>query len=277
LKLFEIRDSSQVLPDRTDRIQGYLFYYSRSRRFYAEILSELDQWTAPAMFMKHMKQGRYSIDHEWTMKWVQQRIIPAERQNIGAILRENHLKEYDPYRLLCLSEGRCAQDESYIRKIDPVGLPEEIRDRLMKKVQDVMPLTGHRICVFFRDDTAKIIKLDPLIGVNRLFANILAHDDILRQVRVSPGGNGIEWDDTRYLPAEDLYGAGIPSAIRYEELLEFARTRLEDTSALSQRMNVSRQYINQLVKQNRLNPVVTGATTQIFARAEIESEMPLFH
>ena len=37
--------------------------------------------------------------------WVEQRIIPSDRQNIAEILRDNNLKEYDEFELLMLAMG----------------------------------------------------------------------------------------------------------------------------------------------------------------------------
>ena len=42
---------------------------------------------------------------------MQQRIVPTDRQNLGEILRDNGLKEYDEFELLMLATGRCAQDD----------------------------------------------------------------------------------------------------------------------------------------------------------------------
>lgn len=48
------------------------------------------------------------------MKWVQSRIIPSSRQNIGEILRVNGMNSYDEHTLLLKNEGRSCQDEYYI-------------------------------------------------------------------------------------------------------------------------------------------------------------------
>ena len=68
------------------RLLGYLFYYERSRRFFAELLEGVDEWEAPFIFSSFVKKNIRSIDSEWSMKFVQQRIIPADRQNLGDTL-----------------------------------------------------------------------------------------------------------------------------------------------------------------------------------------------
>ena len=91
----------------------------------------------------------------WRKIWVQQRIVPIDRQNIGEILRDNHLKEYDEYELLTLAMGRCAQDDYYLVPIDGKDLPEEITKYFSKRIEDVLPLEKHCLLVFFRDGVVK--------------------------------------------------------------------------------------------------------------------------
>ncbi|MBR2823489.1 MAG: hypothetical protein IKE24_07385 [Clostridia bacterium] len=43
--------------------------------------------------------------------WVQQLIVPQDRQNIGQVLKENGLGVYDEFQLLMLTMGRCAQED----------------------------------------------------------------------------------------------------------------------------------------------------------------------
>ena len=45
-----------------------------------------------------------------------------------------------------------------------------------------------------------------------------------------------------------------------------------DTTEVTESLGVSRQYVSQLVKQERLKPILTGSTIQFFAKASIERE-----
>lgn len=269
MTVFEIRDSSQRIG-REDRVVGYLFYYERDRRFYAELPEGLDEWEVPAMFYGHAKRGERFVDAEWTMKWVRQRIIPADRQNIGSILKIHGLKTYDEYRLLCLSEGHCAQDECYIVRTEEAALPEEIRQRLLRKVRDVLPLSDFRLCVFFRDGAARMVDAGQLLGGRDAFRRILREEEIFERVKVAPGGNGIEWGDERGVSAELLYGSGEKPDVSYNDFLRFARVRLVDTPGAGEMLGVSRQYLNQLVGEDRLHPVISDVKGRVFLRAEVE-------
>ena len=66
------------------------------------------------MLSLFLKKGIRSVDSKWSMRWVQSRIIPSSRQNIGEILRANGMRSYDEHKLLLKNEGRSCQDDFYI-------------------------------------------------------------------------------------------------------------------------------------------------------------------
>ena len=125
MKIFAIRDeSADVQKDL-----AYLLYYELEKRFYIELPEGADPWELPLLLDSFVKQNETTVNSYWSKIWVQQRIIPTDRQNIGEILRDNQLEEYDEYELLTLAMGRCAQDDYYLVPIDEKDLPEEIRKR----------------------------------------------------------------------------------------------------------------------------------------------------
>ena len=121
------------------------------------------------------------------------------------------------------------------------------------------------------DDRQVFIDIHDLISGRDNFRNVLASDEVYNSVKVSPGGNGIEWDEDRSIPAEILYKKGTTSLINYEDIIGFAERRLVDTSEIAETFGVSRQYIDQLVRQKRLHPVNYGTGIRFFARAETET------
>ena len=265
--VFEIRNKAEKR-----RLLGYLFYYERSKRFFTEILEELDEWNAPFIFAGHIKRGIYSIDSIWSRKFVSQRIIPTDRQNLGSILKANGLKTYDEYKLLQLSEGRCAQDELYIVRIQMGEILPQIRKRLDEKVMDVMALQDRRALVFFRDGKSCIADMKSLCGDQRIFGKVLSDDEGFRALHVSPGGNGVEWDEERYIPSWQLRSSGIDAGIIYEDLIGFIKDRLIDTAQTTAILNCSRQYVNQLVDTGCLHPVREGSNSNIYLRSSIETD-----
>ena len=122
MKIFAIRDeSAEIQVDL-----AYLLYYELEKRFYIELPENADPWKTPLLLSTFLKKGETSINSYWSKMWVQQRIVPTDRQNLGQVLKDNHLMEYDEFDLLMLSMGRCAQDDYYLVPIDEKDLPEEI-------------------------------------------------------------------------------------------------------------------------------------------------------
>ncbi|MCR4787405.1 MAG: DUF2442 domain-containing protein [Lachnospiraceae bacterium] len=264
--VFEIRDASM-----NDDVLGILFYFDRSKRFFIELLSQYDEWDAPFLLVGFVERKEYSIDSEWSMKWVRQRIVPPERQNIGAILKNAGLDHYDEYKLLLLSEGRGAQDDLYIKRISEDGIPDEIRTRLKKKVRDVIPLSDNRVLVFFKDGKAGRLDINTKCGENRIFGNVLSSAGSFDQVKVSPGGNGIEWDEDRFISAETLYKEVTQTDDDYDAYLRFTSLRLAETANVCDVMECTRQYVSRMVRENKIAPVYTGGQTRMFLKADIEA------
>ena len=147
MKIFAIRDESA-----TQQIDlAYLLYYEVEKRFYIELPENADPWETPLLLSSFIKKGETSINSYWSKIWVQQRIVPTDRQNLGQVLRDNNLKEYDEFDLLMLSMGRCAQDDYYLVPIEEAQLPEKIRRRFDRLIEDVIPLNDFALLVFFRD------------------------------------------------------------------------------------------------------------------------------
>lgn len=129
MRVFAIKD--ETLP--ADRILGYLIYYQQARAFYIELPENGDPWETPLLLDGFLKRGETGVGSYWSRMWVQQRIVPPDRQNIGQILRENGLTEYDEFSLLLLSQGRCAQDDCYLEEISAKELPKELEAGWRKK------------------------------------------------------------------------------------------------------------------------------------------------
>ena len=255
-----------------DRLLGYLFYYERSNLFFAELLSDIDEWTAPFMFTGFVRRGCYSIDSFWAGKFVAQRIIPPDRQNLGMILKENGLKEYDEFKLLKLSEGRCSQDEIHLEKADFDDIVPEIKKRFEHKVLDCIPGDDGHVIVFFKDGSVAEIDVKSMVSGEHLFDNVLRDKGLFENVKAAPGGNGIEWGHDRNIPAEKMYGFGKKCSIKYNDMLNFVNLRLVDTAAVCEMLDCTRQYVNQLVSSGKLIPVRGVSNNNLFLKSDIERE-----
>lgn len=269
MKIYAIRDESVS----TEKNLGFLFYYERSREFFIELPEEADEWETPLILSSFLKKGIYSINSYWSGKWVAQRIVPPDRQNLGMILKENGLKEYDPYKLLMLADGRCAQDDCYLLPIDISDLPKDIKKRLKKKVKDVIPLSDYQAIVFFIDGTVRMVDLKTIFNENTAFIPILCNEEIFDRVRVTTGGNGIEWGSNVGITAEELYSSGKSLPIKMDDFLQFIKLRTVNTTQVSQILHCSRQYINQLVNDDKLHPIRIDSNNKIFLKSEVEEYM----
>ncbi len=265
---FEIRDEAF----NENRLLGYLFYFERSKRFFAELLKNVDEWAAPFIFSSFVKNGIFSIGSEWSMKFVSQRIVPPDRQNLGGILKANKMKEYDEYKLLLLSEGRCAQDELSVKRTSDAELPAEIKERLQRKVKDVLPLGKNRLIVFFRDGRQTETDIKKMCGDEISFNRVLSDPEVFDRVKVTPGGNGVEWGNERTISSEALYSQKEIKGLKYNEMLEYMAKRTIDTTEAASILNCSRQYISQLVAQKKLVPVRSESNNNLFLCSDLESE-----
>ena len=133
MKAFAIRDE---WLDR-DRDLAYLLYYEKEKSFHIEICPDTGEWEAPMILSSFIRKNRRSVDTFWSGKWVEQRIVPPERQNLGMILKKHGIDEYDPYRLLVLSHGRCAQDDCFITALKEREYPAELIKRLGQNIRDM--------------------------------------------------------------------------------------------------------------------------------------------
>lgn len=266
--VFEIRNKVEKR-----KLLGYLFYYEKSKRFFTRLLEELDEWSAPFIFSGHVKRGEYDIDSVWSRKFVEQRIIPYERQNLGSILKENGLKSYDECKLLQLSNGRCAQDELYVVRVSEKDIIPEIQNRLNQSVIDVMSLKGFRALVFFKDGVNRLVDIREICEDKRTFGKILRDEETFKKAKVSPGGNGIEWDEERFISCEKIRKSGMESGICYEDINGFMIERLIDTAQTMRLLNCSRQYVKQLADMQRIKAIRESGNTSIYSKGAIEAEL----
>lgn len=106
-----------VKKDKENKILSILTYDEEKKEFFIDIPENVTEHEAPFMMSLFVKRGIRHIDANWSMRWVRSRIIPSSRQNIGQILRVNHMKMYDEHLLLVKNQGRSCQDECYIEEI----------------------------------------------------------------------------------------------------------------------------------------------------------------
>lgn len=114
MRKFEIIDSER----EGARPCGVLSADQGSQTFKVTLADWVGPNDVPMMFMTFAQDGKREVPATWVRAWIDERIAPPSRQNIGEIMRAHDLDEYDPLELLVSGEGRSSQDGFYIREID---------------------------------------------------------------------------------------------------------------------------------------------------------------
>lgn len=265
MRIFAVRDES--LP--ADKILAYLIYYEKAKAFYIELPDDADPWETPPILSSFVKKGERSVNSYWSRLWVQQRIVPPDRQNIGSILKENGLWEYDDFSLLILSEGRCAQDDCYIEELPAARLPRLLLSRWRTKVEDVVPLEPPRLLVFFRNGETGIVDVSLLTEAVPACEPYFRRPEWFDRVEVQPDGYGVHWNEQAALSDAQLYQHRQPVPLSMNDFRTFVRQRVVSTAEACELLDCSRQNIDDLVRRKKLQPVRKDAKNRLFLKSEL--------
>lgn len=265
MKVFAIRDEEEY----GGKDLAYLIYYEADKRFYIELPDDADPWETPLLLASFVKKGYKTINSYWSRLWVQQRIVPTDRQNLGQVLKDNALSEYNEYDLLMLGRGRCAQDNYYLVPIDEAVVLQKFSERYAKKVEDVIPLNNNGLLVFFRNGKVKRCDVDKLKKEDRFFKPVLASKALFDRVSVQTGGYGIYWGENAVIPDSVLYDAGKDIPLCMDDFISFLTNRVISTAEAAKLLNCSRQNISDLVARDKLHPVKTEDKITFFLKSEI--------
>ena len=267
MKLFAIKSDSTC-----DKVLGYLLYYEKPDQFYIELPEDADEWETPLLLSSFAKRGQRTVNSYWSRAWVQQRIVPPDRQNIGAVLKENGLEKYDEFALLTLSDGRCAQDDCYIEPLREEALPKEISDRFSIRVEEAVPLDDGQLLVFFRNGEARKCNMEEICS-DRCFAPILQNIHLFSAVQVQTDGYGVTWGENLDIGAESLYREGTEVPLSIRDFRSYAAHCVTDTAGACKLLQCSRQNISDLVKRGKLHPLHTSAAGALFLLSELRERL----
>lgn len=265
MKIFAIRDES--MQEQIDL--AYLLYYEIEKRFYIELPDDADPWETPLILSSFVKKGEKTVNSYWSKLWVQQRIIPSDRQNLGLILKDNGLKEYDEFELLMLAMGRCAQDDCYLVPIDEAQLPKEVRQRFMTRIEDVIPLDDYCLLVFFRDGIVKKCSLKDHFEKTKLFQVLLNKTDYFYSVHLQPGGYGVEWDVHMSVSDSMLYRIGKKVPLSATDFKSFVVHRVVNVAEAADILGCTRQNIEYLTRTGKLHPIKSSGKNTLYLKSEI--------
>ena len=236
-------------------------------------LKSYEAWELPFILHEFAQRGQLTIGSSWALCWVESRIAPPERQNLGEILRENGLSDYDELRLLELSEGRCSQDGCYLVPVAHEQLPEWYREREEGRLADVFALADFRLMAVFRTGEARVCAARELFGGQRAFARVLSDAEVFARVRPLPGGHGAGWGSSLSVSAEELRHTGTQLPLDARDVRTLVSQAVCDSAEAAQLLDCTRQNISDLVRRNKLTPLESGGRNALFLRSDVLRRM----
>lgn len=269
MKIYAIYDKEAV----RNLTIGYLFFYEKANESIIELNDCLDEWEVPILFQGLVSKGIYTVPKDIALLWIRERVIPSGRQNIGSILKNAKLKEYNEMALLALSKGKCSQDSCYIEEISSEELPDDIRKRSDKNVFECFPTEDKKIICLFRDNTVKKVDLSVLAVHNRDLLHILKNDNLLNSVKVGVGGYSITFNETIEISSSALREEGILLPVSANDILGFVRKNVIDTTTACNMLQCSRQNLSYLIKTKKLVPIACGTKENLFTKGAVEEVM----
>ena len=267
MKIFAIKN-----PDLGKDVDlGYFFYYDKLDDCYIELNDTLDAWDFPFILDSFAKQNRWVVNQKYTRLFISQRIIPSDRQNIGMILKDNGLEVYDEIQLFLLADGRCAQDECYIKQIPFEQLPLNIRKRRKRMIVSAKNISAGRYLVGFVDNKIGLWEADRCAFISRQVRRLLTYKNRLSALQAVSSGFELRWDeDAAGISYDAVYENCEFLPVDMESLERFTIGNLVTTQDIINEMGCTRQNINDHVKRGRIRSVDLNAKTQIFSRREYQ-------
>lgn len=109
----------KVTEENDDRVLAYLYYDREKDIYHMRVPDDVEERDMPFLLHElYKKDGSREFDDYWSRKFVQNRVPPPSRQNIGQILRAAGLKWYNEIDLMQITDGRCPQDNYLVTLVE---------------------------------------------------------------------------------------------------------------------------------------------------------------
>ena len=265
MRVFAIRD------DEIDKVNGigYVLYFERDDSYVIELIETLNEWNAPLLFAGLVKKGIYTIPKNIARLWVEERVIPSGRQNIGIILRNAKLMKYNEAKLLALSKGRSSQDSCYLEEIKKEELPSWVVDRQRNNVFECFPIMDNRVICLMDDDTVMELDLKKCIDEVPKLYTVLGNERLLATLKVDAGGYGFSINDSISIEKRIIKKYGVIIPIYAQAFMDFASHCVVNTTEACSILGCSRQNLAHLIKTDVLHPLKEGWRENVFLKGEI--------
>ncbi len=266
MKTYVIRDKDRDIPNEI----GYLFCYEKAEEYIIELCDDLDEWEAPLLFQKFVREKKYTIPRDAAKMWVRERVVPSGRQNIGAILKQEKLNEYNEMKLLVLGRGKSSQDNCYIEKISYDDIPECIKQRSNKNIEECFVSSNENIVCLFKDNTVKKVSLEKLQKTYKELLYIRRRKLEEQRLEISAGGYSISIDNSVDIFVEDLRSPLYEETIIAEDFRLFATRNIVDTTEACERLSCTRQNLSYLIKSGQIKPLMGTSKENLFTVGSVE-------
>lgn len=251
MKIYALRDAA----NEGAGILAYLECYERPQSFFFELPPDADPWALPFVLHEFAQRGCLTVGNSWSQRWVRSRLVPPERQNLGEILRENGLSDYDEAQLLALTGGRCSQDDCHLEPVVRELLPEWYQERAARRLTDVFALDDFRLLALYRSGEAMLVPAQEVAGDRRSFVRVLSDAETFANVRLQAGGHGVAWGSMCELSAEELRPAAEPLPLGAHDMALLVGQAICDTAEAMELLGCTRQNISDLVRRGKLVPL----------------------
>ena len=262
--VFEIKNGEEK------RIQGYLFYFEKAEEFLVELDDSLDEWTAPLQFSGSVKKGIYSISKNISRLWVEGRVVPVDRQNIGMILKNAGLKEYSVGKLLRITKGRCCQDSDYLKEIKYENLPNWVLERQKDNIRDCFWGSNNQVILLCEDDTVRSLSVEKLKECESKIEAMKCHQKIMQSVKVDIGGHGIVFSNGLAIDKTPLLQRAEVLPIKACDFYTFAKANLVHTTEACEILQCTRQNLAYLTKTKKLTPIQSLQKENVYLKGDVE-------
>ena len=165
--------------------------------------------------------------------------------------------------------GRCAQDDYYLAAVEEDQLPEQIKKRFAKLIEDIVPLDNYSLLVFFRDGAVKKCNILERYENAPSFQVLFRNESFFYAINLQPGGHGIEWDVNLSISATTLYRIGKKVPLTVSDFRNFVMHRVVNVAEAAEILNCSRQNIDYLTKTGKLHPIKSSGKNTLYLKSEI--------
>ncbi len=233
---------------------GYVLYHGNEKEFSIELDEALSLSDVPIFFETFIKNRTFTITDHFARKWVDQRIVPKNRQNLGMILKEAGLNEYDPYALLLWGGGRSSQDDCRITRCDEKNavFPLWFTKRLDEKIMYLCPLSKERALVSLKSGVLYLIGLrDP------------------KNAYISAGGDAILNNGKQILQNTELKETGNALPLTMQDLMDIISDEVVPPKAAENILSCSRQNLNYLTSRGIITNILSDSSHRLYWRHEL--------